>query len=626
MGTISRKRFKRIISILLFCIVAVFVGHILYVHYFNKQAHFVEGHDTSNDTYMDVIDRTGTANTWLKRDYELNGNLVDLTGQTIDCILKNNFGSPVNSWDLTINIKGDCFINKAWNGTVEIHQKDESGNDKVQTLDLMKCSPDEVELKHEVHNGDLLIPLMNGDSVIYYPAIDSANNEAPVPAYSEVAPGIIFYYLDSFDISDYVLSFHYHKVFAEGIGFVVLIVLGAVFIVFAAVWIAAEVAYKNAEYELRLKQSGIASMSDIYSIIYYIDLEKDELTPIYADAASEKQRPKNIGAREQLLYMTSSDAEESYLPVTQEFIDIATVAERLDKGSIACEYFSRSHGWTSIRFFPADRVKDEPLKKVIFAIQDINEEKVTQKKYEELVEKEKHRNTYLAGVSGRTRSWLHKILELNEQIYAGTGDENIKVPSKQIRSIVSILSFTIDGGYDASVLAGAPMEKNEEEYSAGEIISGFYDMVKTMVEGQPVKVEKDISKNIPCRLKGDIKRIQRVLIQLLSDAVHYTEKGTIRFAVYGKAVDNREHLLISIKDAGGGIGESRYRELMNYIDLISENGPTGIVSNGHGLEVAACLLAFLGSKLNVISTPGEGTEFYFEIDQEIVDPTPISNN
>lgn len=626
-GTKRIKRFRSVVIVLVVLLLCIFAGHLIYVNYINNQVHIVKGKDTSQDTYMDVAVREGTANSWLKREFIINEEEVDIWGQTIDCIFHNEASLLVDDWKLTLFIKHDCYVNKCWNGTADIHQYAGTSNELSEHLDLMKCNPDEVRLVHTVHNGDLMIPLQAGDLVVYYPNVGTAQAEVPVPAKSEIASGIIFYYLNNLDLSDYELEFKYHMQITDGFGFIAFLILVGLLIVALAGWLSTAAAYKNAEKEIHFKQSGIASMSDIYSIIYYIDIEKDELTPIYADDISEKMRPKDKGARDQLLYMTASDAEEDYLSVTQDFIDIATVAERLERGSIACEYISKSHGWTLIRFFPTDQVEGESIKKVIFAIQDINEEKIALKKYEDLVEQEKYaRNSYLAGLSGRTGSWLNKIQEINQKIYNESNNDVIRLSSKQIKCIGSLLSFTIDGGNDASRLSVGNIEELLDEYLLSDVLTQIFDIAETMVEGLPVEILKDISPNLPNRLKGDISRVLRVLVQLLSDAVHYTEKGSIRFAIYGKTTDDKVHLLFSIKDSGGGIPEERLQELLNYIERIASHGTMGTVSNGHGLEVAACILAYLGSRLNVISSPGVGTEFYFEIDQEIIDKTPMDNN
>ena len=438
--------------------------------------------------------------------------------------------------------------------------------------------------------------------------------------------GMIFYYMDVLDLSDYTVEYRCHKSFAEGLGFIGVVALAVLSLILAGGQLISDIAYRNAMKENQLRQSGVASMSDIYAIIYYVNLETDELTPIHEDEISESHRPKELGAREQLLEMTRRDAEDSYQGITREFIDIATLPERLVRGSVACEYISREHGWTRIRFFPADRKDGEPLTKVIFAIQDINEEKAALRKYEEQVqqaEKEKNvRNTYLAGIASRMRAWLQNIQDLDAGIIAESAEEAIRSRAKKIRSIGRILSFTMDGGTDASRLAAGTLERMEEEYSPAELISDFSEIALTMTEGSDVVVKTDISPKIPARMRGDVKRLEWVIIQLLSNAVHYTEKGSIRLAVYGKNTGEREHLLFSVKDTGGGLPEATRQELEEFTKRLADHGPAGTVSNGHGLEVAASILSFLGSRLEVISTPGEGTEFYFEIEQTVVDPAP----
>jgi signal transduction histidine kinase len=618
-----REKVRKILIVLLVCLLAGIMGQTVYIISYNNRVHTVEGADAAQAAYVDIHNRDDATSQWIKRDFALKGQTVNLNGRTVDGTFINHSGDLISSWTMTIRIHQDCFVNQAWCGTMEIRQYTGTEKENTQTLDLRNYRLEDVRLEY-LYDGDLLIPLSPGDQLIYYPSEkDRETNLAPR---SELTMGMIFYYTDTLDLSDYTLEYRCHKSFTEGPGFIGVVALAALSLILAGGQLISDIAYRNAMKENQLRQSGVASMSDIYAIIYYVNLETDELTPIHEDEISESHRPKELGAREQLLEMTRRDAEDSYQGITREFIDIATLPSRLVHGSVACEYISREHGWTRIRFFPADRKDGEPLTKAIFTIQDINEEKVTLRKYAEQVqqaEKEKNvRNAYLSGIAGRMRAWLQNIQDLDAGIIAESGEEAIRSRAKKIRSIGRILSFTMDGGTDASRLAAGTLERMEEEYSPAELISDFSEIALTMTEDSDVVVKTDISPKIPARMRGDVKRLERVIIQLLSNAVHYTEKGSIRLAVYGKNTGEREHLLFSVKDTGGGLPEATRQELENYTKRLADHGPAGTVSNGHGLEVAASILSYLGSRLEVISTPGEGTEFYFEIEQTVVDPAP----
>lgn len=618
-----REKVRKILIVLLVCLLAGIMGQTVYIISYNNRVHTVEGADAAQAAYVDIHNRDDATSQWIKRDFALNGQTVNLNGRTVDGTFINHSGDLISSWTMTIRIHQDCFVNQAWCGTMEIRQYTGTEKENTQTLDLRNYRLEDVRLEY-LYDGDLLIPLSEGDQLIYYPSEkDRETNLAPR---SELTMGMIFYYTDTLDLSDYTVEYRCYKSFAEGPGFIGVVALAALVLILAGGQLISDIAYRNAMKENQLRQSGVASMSDIYAIIYYVNLETDELTPIHEDEISESHRPKELGAREQLLEMTRRDAEDSYQGITREFIDIATLPSRLVHGSVACEYISREHGWTRIRFFPADRKDGEPLTKAIFTIQDINEEKVTLRKYAEQVqqaEREKNvRNAYLAGIASRMRAWLQNIQDLDAGIIAESGEEAIRSRAKKIRSIGRILSFTMDGGTDASRLAAGTMERMEEEYSPAELITDFSEIALTMTEDSDVVVKTDISPKIPARMRGDVKRLERVIIQLLSNAVHYTEQGSIRLAVYGKNTGEREHLLFSVKDTGGGLPEATRQELENYTKRLADHGPEGTVSNGHGLEVAASILSYLGSRLEVISTPGEGTEFYFEIEQTVVDPAP----
>lgn len=614
----------KILVVLIICIIAGILGQAVYVISYNNRVRTVEGRNTELKTHMDIHDRDDTTSEWVKRDYNLNGTTVNLKAKILDGTLVNNSQDNICSWNMTIRVTGDCMINQAWCGTMEIHQNAGSENEIVQTLDLRNYNLDDVKLKY-LYDGDMLIPLSTGDYMIYYPS--EKDKELDVPAQSNVTIGLIYYYVDTLDVSDYSIEYRCHKSFTEGIGFIALISLTALTLILIAGQFISDIAYRNATREMRLRQSGVASMSDIYSVIYDVDLENDQLTSIHEDEGFEDYRQKDSGAREQLLEIGRRDADESYRKVVEEFMDISTIPERLEGESIACEYFSREHGWMRIRFFPVRREEDQQLKKVIFTLQDIDEEKTMIRNYAEQVEAAERENrirtAYILGVSGRLRTWLQNISDLDEKILEKCGEGEIRTCAEKIHSIGRILSYTMDGGSDASRAAAGNLERLEEEYSPKILLADFLHIARTMTEGGSIEVKSDIAPDLPAKLRGDIKRIERVMFQLLSNAVHFTKEGSIRLAVYGKAEGEKVHLLLSVKDTGGGLPEESLQELEDYIKRLEEYGPTRAGGKGHGLEVAASLLNFLGSRLEVISTPGRGTEFYFEIEQEIVDSTPI---
>jgi hypothetical protein len=258
---------KKILAILTIIILTVLVGHIVSTVSFNQKIHTAKGADDSKQSYMSFANRVDSTSSWLKRDFKLNGKTVDLKANTIDGTFINHAAHDIVSWKMTLQIKGDCFINNAWCGTMEIHQFVGTDKEKVQTLDLRNYKLEDVELEH-LYDGDLLIPLKKGDFLIYYPS--KKDDELPIAADSELTIGTIFYYLDSVDLSDYEVSYSYHRSYTEGIGFYTLIVLCIIWLGLLIAMVVAKITYHRAVNEMELRTSGISYMSDIYDIIYII--------------------------------------------------------------------------------------------------------------------------------------------------------------------------------------------------------------------------------------------------------------------------------------------------------------------------------------------------------------------
>ena len=200
---------------------------------------------------MTIDARADSTSTWLKRSFALDdGREVDLIGQTIDGTLRNESRDTLQDWELRINIAGDCYINQAWNGEVEIHQFIGTDKEQVQRMNLQNDELEDVTFEYR-YDGDLLIPLQRGDYVIYYP--NARFNEMPIDGGDDVRIGVIFYYLDELDLSDYELVFHFHRSFTQGVTFYAAAALFVLWMLSMTVSGAGILAYRRAMKEMELR-------------------------------------------------------------------------------------------------------------------------------------------------------------------------------------------------------------------------------------------------------------------------------------------------------------------------------------------------------------------------------------
>lgn len=611
MGGFRERTMRAVLVGLLAVILVGGVAQAVYIDAFNKTPHTVTGADDTQETYLEFNNREDSTSTWVKRDFDLDGQKVDLLAQTVDGKLHNDSDDVVESWVMTMNVEGDCFINNAWCGTVEIHQATGTDEEVVQTLDLRSYDLNSVEFSH-LYDGDLLIPLSKGDYIVYYPS--AKDNELEIAPHTELTMGVIFYYLGELDLSNYSIEYYYHRDFTYGIGFVALVVLAVLWLFLFAGLRVADASYKRALKEMELRKSGIASMSSIYSIISFIDLKNDEIIPVYAAENTKGKVPTGPGAREKLLEIFERDTSESYREVVLEFIDIGTLPQRLERESIACEYVSKRYGWSQVRFFVVERQEGGALERVLLTIQDITEEKQELGRFQErAVQAEREnraRNSFIAGVSSSMRFPIQEILDYSASILNESDEPHIRSYAKQIDSRIKLLKYMMESTSD-------DFELTPEEYSLNMMVGDIEDIVMAMMQGKSFELETDVSPSIPDRLIGDALGIERTLIGLFAYTIRRAEGGAVMLSIFGKEFEGAVHLLFSVRVSGNGIAEDELADFASFVKGLEEEGDYSVGNTVQELEMAAVQLALTGSKLQIVNSPGEGYEFYFEIEQGI---------
>ncbi len=605
-------------------IIVIIIAEASYVFNFNQKQHVVKSTDTDSEVSMTIAGRAGDANKWIKRDFELNGKQMDLNGQTMEGALVNNSAYEINEWSMRIDILGDCMINQFWCGTVEIHQHVKT-EEKVQTLDLRNCSPEDVELDY-LFEGDLLIPLSEGDYLIYYPS--EKEGELPVDKNTKLTMGFIIYYFDEPDMSSYNITYSYNRHIRDGYNVYIIVILTAIWLIMLMLYIVSDMTYKKAVKEMEIKKSGILCLSDMYSVIYMINIKTNELTPLVADSESERLRPANLPASEQLKGMFESDSVDSFIDIALEFCDFTTLEQRLEgRNTIAFEYISKNYGWCRTRFFAMDKNEDEPLEKVLFTIQNISKEKseveAVSHRAEEAEHENKAKSTFLANMSHEIRTPINTIIGLNTMILKESQESAIKSYARNINSASNMLLSIINGILDISKLEADKMELVSETYSVRQLFVDVLSMVKSRAEFNKLEFEYEIAENLPDKLSGDVVRLKQVIINLIMNAAKYTDDGSVKLSVFGKVHDGMVHLLISVRDTGIGIHEADLEKLSSRFTHLDEKRNHSVEGTGIGLNLVTGILKLMDSELHVISQYGKGSEFYFEIEQDVVDETPV---
>ncbi len=239
----------------------------------------------------------------------------------------------------------------------------------------------------------------------------------------------------------------------------------------------------------------------------------------------------------------------------------------------------------------------------------------------------KSKSAFLSNMSHEIRTPINAVLGMDEMILREAEDENILKYAEAIRSAGNNLLGIVNDILDFSKIESGKLEIVPVEYEVASVLNDLINMVRKRAEDKGLTLIVKMDPRIPHLLYGDEIRIKQVVTNILTNAVKYTEKGSITLEIECKACSDEDVILLgfSVKDTGIGIKEEDLPKLFEAFERIEERRNRTIEGTGLGMNITQNLLRMMGSELKVESVYEEGSTFSFELSQKIVDDTPIGD-
>lgn len=237
-------------------------------------------------------------------------------------------------------------------------------------------------------------------------------------------------------------------------------------------------------------------------------------------------------------------------------------------------------------------------------------------------EKANHaKSEFLSSMSHELRTPLNAIVCFSELLESKEGlDSESKDFAKDIVSASHNLLDLVNGVLDISKIEAGKMELINKEYNSQELFNSLSTMVIPRIGDKPIDFKTVIASDIPPVLKGDTGKLKQIILNLLTNAVKYTDKGFIKYRVecINDFKNNKTKLIITITDTGRGIKKEDIDRLFKKFERLEEDRNTSIEGTGLGLAITEGLAELMGGKITVISDYGKGSTFKFVVIQEIV--------
>ena len=236
------------------------------------------------------------------------------------------------------------------------------------------------------------------------------------------------------------------------------------------------------------------------------------------------------------------------------------------------------------------------------------------------------KSIFLANMSHEIRTPINAILGFDEMILRESREEAIKSYAANIKGSGRTLLTLVNEILDFSKIESGKMEIVPVEYDPVLLINDMLDMVEFRAGEKGLVVNCDIDRRIPSKLYGDDIRIREILTNLLTNAVKYTNQGSITLSINRLSFDeSKVRLHISVSDTGIGIKEEDKENLWDSFQRLDITQNRSIEGTGLGLPITKKYIELMGSTLNMNSQYGHGSDFYFDLEQGVRDITPIGD-
>ncbi len=241
------------------------------------------------------------------------------------------------------------------------------------------------------------------------------------------------------------------------------------------------------------------------------------------------------------------------------------------------------------------------------------------------------KSRFLANMSHEIRTPINTIMGMNE-IMLREDHENVPAAyytaivnyGLDIKSAAESLLGLINDILDISKIESGKMHLVEQEWATVNNLRAIVSMVRVRSSEKDLFFKVDIDENLPKKLYGDVGKIKQIVLNILTNAVKYTEKGGFTLSVSVTKIENDVcSLRFSVKDTGIGVKEEDMKKIFNAYERLDEEKNSSIQGTGLGLDISKRFAELMDGNLWCESVYGEGSDFILTIDQKIVDKEPI---
>ena len=259
-------------------------------------------------------------------------------------------------------------------------------------------------------------------------------------------------------------------------------------------------------------------------------------------------------------------------------------------------------------------------------IQQVNDLRNINLEKQRAIDISEAKTRFLASMSHEIRTPINAILGMNEMILRENSDKAIEEYSRNIQTSGKMLLMLVNDVLDFSKIEAGKLEIKENDFLMSDMLYDVISLVQERAEEKSLELSAEITDEVPNALCSDEFRIRQILVNIMNNAVKYTEKGSVTLKVGGSYTDDGYLLSLIVKDTGKGIRKEDQEHLFEAFSRADTKSNANIEGTGLGLAIVKNIVDSMQGEIDVESEYGAGSEFRVTLPVKYNDKQPLRSD